>query len=119
VASDNALDMRNLVDNLIYEYYKKNRNRIVEIFLHSEDSEWGWNFTHFLLEKELVVRYGFGEDRGSWVGGLEIGIGPHYFGPAAFWSYQQSQRFPIEVSAEGIEKSLALLDEYLSSRRRM
>jgi hypothetical protein len=60
-----------------------------------------------------VIRYGIVRDRGAWLGGVALGIGPHYFGPADFWSYEHAQRFTLEASTEGAIKNLILLDEFL------
>lgn len=48
-----------------------------------------------------------------YVGGVQLAIGPHYFSPADFWSYEASQRFTLEASMEGVIKNLRLLDEFL------
>jgi hypothetical protein len=109
----NDLEGRNLLDDTIFDFYRKNGDRHVKIFLHSTDESWGWSFTHFLIDRKHVIRYGFGRDRERMVGGLELGIGPHYFGAADFWSYENLQRFTIEASTEGVEHNLALLDEFL------
>lgn len=111
------LESRNLLDATIYSFYKRVKNRPIENFLRTKDEEWGWLYTHFLVDRKYVLRYGYGQDRGFWVGGVELGIGPHYFGPAAFWSYEDSQRFSIDASTEGIIKNLALLDEFLAYRK--
>lgn len=107
------LESRNLLDETIYSFYKRVENRPIENFLRTKDEEWGWWYTLFLVDRNHVIRYGYGQDRGFWVGGVELGIGPHYFGPAAFWSYEDSQRFSMEASTEGIIKNLSLLDEFL------
>ena len=107
------IDGCNLLDETIRRYYKINSNREVSNFLHSKDEEWGWLYTHYLVDRKVVMRYGIGEDRGMGVGGLQLAIGPHYFSPADFWSYENSQRFAIEASTEGVEKNLRLLDEFL------
>jgi hypothetical protein len=106
------LEGRNLLDDTIYNYYRKNGNRHVRNFLHTEDKVLGWYFTHFIVNRKHVIRYGFGRDREFMVGGVELGIGPHYFGAADYWSYENFQRFTIEASTEGVEHNLALLDEF-------
>jgi hypothetical protein len=106
-------DGRNLLDDTIRHYYKIDANREAKNFLHSKDDEWGWFYTHYLLDKKVVIRYGIGEDRGMCVGGIQLAIGPHYFSPADFWSYENSTRFTIEASTEGVLKNLRLLDEFL------
>jgi hypothetical protein len=109
----NNIDGQNLLDETIVKYYKINGTRDVIIFLHSENQEWGTIYAHYLLDRTHVIRYGIGEDRGSFLGGLELAIGPHYFTPSAFWSYEASDRFTLEASTEGVIKNLRLLDEFL------
>jgi len=109
----NNVEGRNLLDKTIRDFYRKNGNRNAVRFLHSEDKEWGWFYTHFLIDRKHVIRYGFGQDRGFWVGGVELGIGPHYFKAADFWSYEDSERFTLEATTDGVEHNLALLDEFL------
>lgn len=112
----NDADGRNLLDETIRLYFKKNGDRATSNFLHTNDAEWGWSYTHFLLERKVVLRYGIGEDRGMCVGGIQLAIGPHYFSAADFWSYEASQRFSLEASTEAVEKNLRLLDEFLGFR---
>lgn len=108
----NDLSSCNLLDETIRDYYKKNGNREARNFLYTKDDEWGWYCTHFLIAKKHVIRCGIGRDRGVWVGGVELAIGPHYFDPSAFWSFQDAERFTIESSTEGVVKNLILLDEF-------
>jgi hypothetical protein len=75
---------------------------------HSDDLK-----IYFLIDRRYVVRYLIGLDRGMYLGTLQLAIGPHYFGPADFWSYEASQRFTLEASTEGVLKNLRLLDEFL------
>ena len=109
----NDLNGRNLLDDVIRSYFKESGGREAHRFLHSKNEEWGWHYTHYLISRKHVIRYGIGEDRGGCVGGVELAIGPHYFGPADFWSYEASQRFTLEASTEGVIKNLRLLDEFL------
>jgi hypothetical protein len=46
------------------------------------------------------------------LGGVELGIGPHYFGPSAFWSYENANRFISEISTQAVFHNLRLLDEF-------
>lgn len=101
----------NLIDKFIREYYQKHGGRVCHAFLRSEEID-GWIFLHYLIDRKHVVRYGFGEDRGIPVGGFELAIGPQYFGPADFWSSDNFWRFSNEVTPDGIEKNLLLLDEF-------
>jgi hypothetical protein len=109
------LESRNLLDTTIQGYYRKNGNRALRNFLHTEDKSEGWFYSHFLLDRKHVIRYGHGQDRGAWVGGFELGIGPHYFSPSAFWSHEASLRFSMEASTEAVEQGLVLLDEFFAS----
>lgn len=109
----NDLESRNLLDETIHGYYEKVGNRHASNFSHTEDKEWNAFDTYFLIDRKYVIRYGVCQDRGAWLGGLSLGIGPHYFGAADFWSYENSQRFTMEASTEGVVKNLALLDEFL------
>ena len=109
----NDLDGRVLLDSTICDFYKENGNRIARRFLHSEDKQWNCLYSHFLIDRKHVIRYGIAEDRGFWSGSIELGIGPHYFGVSAFWSYEDAERFTMESTTEGIKKNLTLLDEFL------
>jgi len=63
-----------------------------------------------------VIRYSIGVDREVYVGAVELGIGPHYFGPAAFWSYDDMERFSMEATTEAVIHNLKLLDEFWSGQ---
>lgn len=106
------VDGRNLLDETIHNFYKRNGARNVRNFMHSEDKEWGTFYTHFLIDRKHVIRYGIGQDRGFLLGGVDLAIGPHYFTPSVFWSYENSERFSLEASTEGVEQNLALMDEF-------
>jgi hypothetical protein len=108
----NDLEGRNLLEKTILNFYKDAGERSVANFLRTEDKEWGFLYSHFLVDKIHVIRYGIGSDRGICVGGVELAIGPHYFGPADFWSYKDSERFTLEASTEAIKRNLRLLDEF-------
>ena len=108
---NNYLEVRNNLQKSVLDYYK-NLGREARYFLETKNSEWGWTFLHFLIDKKHVIRYGFGVDREILVGGVEIGIGPHYFGAAAFWSYENSTRFINSVEADAVFHNLRLLDEF-------
>ena len=107
------MDGLNMLDDAIQEYYSKNGNRHIRKFKSSENKDWGWHYLHYLVDRRHVIRYGIGQDRNVWVGGLELAIGPSYFEAADFWSYANSERFTLEASTEGVERNLALLDEFL------
>lgn len=107
------IESKNALDRAILEFYKENGNRDVRIFLHSKSEDEMEYRTHFLLDRQYVIEYGIGFDRGFWLGGVALGIGPHYFSPSYFWSYEDANRFTLEATTEGVEKNLALLDEFL------
>jgi hypothetical protein len=108
----NDIESRNILDDTICEFYKKNGSRIARRFLHSQDEQWNCLYSHFLIDRKHVIRYGILQDRGFWSGGVELAIGPHYFPPSAFWSYENSERFAMEATTSGVEQNLALLDEF-------
>jgi hypothetical protein len=112
----NDIDGRNLLDQTIYSYYKKNGERHASLFLYSEDKDWNCIYSHFLIDRKHVIRYGIAQDRVLFVGGVSLAIGPHYFTAADFWSYENLERFTMEATTEGVEKNLALLDEFFGSR---
>jgi hypothetical protein len=105
------MKVRNDLQSSVLEYYK-HLNREVRYFLETKNVDWGWTFLHFLVDKRHVIRYGFGVDRNVLVGGVEIGIGPHYFGAAAFWSYENSMRFINSLETDAVFHNLRLLDEF-------
>jgi hypothetical protein len=111
VQSSEYLQIRNDVHLSVLNYYKY-LNREAKYFLETKNEEWDWTYLHFLVDKKRVVRYGFGVDRNMLLGGVEIGIGPHYFGAADFWSYEKSTNFVSSVDTESIFHNLRLLDEY-------
>ena len=67
----------------------------------------------FLIDRKHIAKYSIGIDRDTYLGVLLLAIGPHYFSASQFWSYENSQRFTLEASTEGVEKNLRLLDEFL------
>lgn len=113
VVIDNNLEGRALLDRTIEKFYQENGNRTARRFLHTKNEEWGWLYSNFLVDRKHVIRYGHGKDRGLLVGGVELAIGPHYFGPAAFWSYENSLRFSSEANVQNVMRNLALLDDFL------
>lgn len=106
-----------LLFNAIGDYYEKNGNRAVHRFENVKPSgtETGY-FVRFLLERKHVVEYRIAQDRDTFIGILSLAIGPHYFSPGEFLDYENSQRFVLEASTEGIETNLKLLDEFLGYR---
>lgn len=109
----NDFEGRNFLRDTIIGHHERIGGRTIQCFLHTENKEWNWHYEHFLLNRKFVFRYGLGEDRGLTLGGIELAIGPHYFSPADFWDYANSQRFKMEASTEAVEHNLMLLDEFL------
>ncbi|MDM0030444.1 hypothetical protein [Variovorax saccharolyticus] len=112
----NDLISRGPLDRTIYSYYKKFGNRCASNFLHTEEKNGDAFDTYFLVDRKHVVRYGINLDCNWWTGALSLGIGPHYFGPADFWSYENFQRFSIDATTEAVELNLSLLDEFLGCK---
>jgi hypothetical protein len=107
----NDLQSQIILNDTIPSYYKIHGERDARNFLSVEDKD-GAYYTHYLVNREHVFRYSIGNDRGSWLGALELAIGPHYFNPAAFWSYENFRRFSIDATTEAVEINLTLLDEF-------
>lgn len=108
----NDLISKNNLDEIICEYYRRVGGRSASNFLRTEDEKCLGYDTYFLVDRRHVIRYGISEDRGTWLGAVSLAIGPHYFGAADFWSYENFRRFTLEASTEGVVKNLALLDEF-------
>jgi hypothetical protein len=109
----NDVDSVNVLDETIKSYYEKHGSRSAIRFLHSKKSDGDGFCAHFLIARKNVIRYEIATDRGVWLGALSLAIGPHYFGPADFWSYEASERFKMDASTDSVIHNLALLDEYL------
>lgn len=107
----NDLNGRNALQFLIIDHYEKS-GRTVRYFFESKNDEWDCLYLYFLVSKKYVIRYGIDFDKGSWLSRVELGIGPHYFGPADFWSHKDSERFHISTDPESIIHNLKLLDEF-------
>ena len=110
----NDLESRNKLQDVILDYYKE-RGRSARYFLESKDADGGLSL-HFLVDRKRVIKYSIGLDRECWLGAVALGIGPHYFGPAAFWSYDNMKRFSMEATTEAVIHNLKLLDEFWSSQ---
>jgi hypothetical protein len=87
----------------------------VSFFDYSGVDENGKSETIFLVDRKFVVNYSIGYDRNILVGAINLGIGPKFFTPADFWSYQNFERFRMTVDVESIEINLRLLDEFFST----
>lgn len=99
--------------NEIESYYKKNGDRFVYIFdtkLPGEDAD---IYVRFLMDKQHVIEYSINEDRRMMLGGALLAIGPQYFSPAFFWSFEDGERFRIDTYPDDIEHNLRLMDEFL------
>ncbi|MES2415608.1 MAG: hypothetical protein V4614_17575 [Pseudomonadota bacterium] len=112
----NDVEGINLLRELIVNFYKKNGDRNVSIFLHSKNEEWKSDSLCYLLDRKYVIRYTLGPDDrgyGTYVGGIELAIGPHYFSAADFWDYKNFERFRMSTEPFEIEMNLSLIDEFL------
>ncbi|WP_426269705.1 hypothetical protein ACN9MB_17465 [Dyella kyungheensis] len=105
------LDVKNDLQKSILNFYK-NLGRDAVCFRESKNEEWGGEYLHFLIDKTKVIRYGFAHDREMWVGGVQLGIGPEYFSPAYFWSYENSTRFISDIDTQSVFHNLFLMDEF-------
>jgi hypothetical protein len=103
----------NVLDGVVRDYYKKNGDRKIRHFLWSEDKEWNSVSSYFLMDRKHVIKLSIGMDRGIYLLGIELAIGPHYFGPADFWSYEDSHRFKMDADTWSVTCNLMLLDEFL------
>jgi hypothetical protein len=114
----NEMRSFDMLFNAVSSFYQKNEDRKILIFdekFPSEDTDSGY-FIRYLLDRKHVVEYRIVNDRGFFLSILSLAIGPHYFPPADFWDYENSQRFSLEASTEAIENNLKLLDEFLGCR---
>lgn len=98
-----------------YTDFGARRFLIFENQMPSEDSDEGY-FVRYLLDRRHVCEYRVAHDRGCFLSILSLAIGPHYFPPEDFWSYDNSQRFRLEASTEAVLHNLGLLDEFLAGR---
>jgi hypothetical protein len=112
--SSTHLAIENDLRDSIFTYYK-NLRRDATFFVRARNDGSEGTYLHFLVDRRHVLRYGFSFDRGMWVGGLQLGIGPGYFAPAYFWSYEDSTRFSMELDSQSVFRNLRLLDEFLRS----
>lgn len=113
---NNCNEGRNLLRRTISSFYEINGGRHLYCFRVDKKGDLDWHEEHFLLNRKHVFSYSIGSDRGIAIGGIALAIGPHYFTPANFWDYENSERFSNESSIEAVEKNLRLLDEFLGYR---
>lgn len=79
----NDKESRVHLDGLVDDYYSS-KKRAVRNFLHSEDQRWGTFYSHYLVDRKYVMRCSIGQDRGIYLIGVQLAIGPHYFPPSEF-----------------------------------
>jgi hypothetical protein len=101
----------NLLSETIHGYYSE-RGRIVSVFSAPAPSKNSPLEFCFLIDRKYVAKYTIGWDR-SYLGVIQLAIGPHYFSAADFWDYPNHERFSIEASTEAVERNLSLIDEFL------
>lgn len=103
--------------NSISLFYDDNERKLLifEQKFPTEDADEGY-YVRYLLDRKHVIQYRIVQDRGFFLSILSLAIGPHYFDPADFWDYENSERFKLEASTEAIVHNLKLLDEFLKFR---
>ncbi len=114
---NNSLESETALRFCILDYYEGMGRAITDY--KSDTGSPGFIRSYFLVDRRHVIRYSIGNDPNPqgdrWVGGVEIGIGPDFFHPMQFWSYEQGERFSMEASTEAVAKNLRLLDEFWQS----
>lgn len=103
--------------SIIELHYKRHGRFFSLLTLSPEEDQsnagsYSWTL---LLDRTNVIRYSIGpSDRGhGFLGGVSLAIGPYFFHPADFWSYEASERFRMGTEPHDIEFNLKLLDEFL------
>ncbi len=110
----NDFESLDFLDDCVLSYYRS-RNRYVKNFLRSEDIDVGGVYSHFLVDRKHVLRFSLGTDRGIYLTNIQLGIGPHYFSPSEFWSFEDADRFKFDATLEAVAWNLSVLDEFLLS----
>jgi hypothetical protein len=112
--SNDSNSLSTLYNSIIDYYYDAGRS--VLIFEKTEPfSEQELNyFVRFLVDKKHVMEYRICTDRGISIAIPSLAIGPHFFSPGEFWDYENSQRFTLEPTVDGLKKNLKLMDEFFS-----
>lgn len=100
------------LNRVISSYYAKQERHMVAFRAGKISSSESLEFC-FLIDRKHVIKYVISHDRGCFLGGIFLGVGPEYFGPADFWSYKNSERFTLDTDAHAVVKNLRLLDEFL------
>lgn len=74
----------------------------------------------FLIDRKHVARYSIspGDQCGTFLGNVYLGIGPRFFTPFEFWSVSDGERFRLSTDPFDIEVNLDLLDEFLGSHEK-
>lgn len=103
---------KNLYDS-VNSYYKKTGNRHVSIFSDKPPSGDEPYYVRFLVDRKYVVQYAILRDRGVSLSSLTMAIGPHFFAPADFWSFDNGARFKMDASTDAVAHNLALFDEFI------
>lgn len=98
----------------VNSFYGTYANRHWTIFEDLAPGQGDRYYVRFLADRTHVIEYAVATDRGLQLSGVSLAIGPRYFGPADFWSYENSKRFALEATTEAIEQNLRLLDEFFS-----
>lgn len=112
-------DGLNELRKTILGFYEKCGTRSVSIFKEEVDISQGAMAIYYLLDKKHVLQYSVGLDDKGWgttTSMIMLGIGPHYFSPAAFWSYENFRRFKITADPFDININLQLMDEFLTAQ---
>lgn len=119
MALSNTRDDLEMLRKFVEVYYEKQNRSVVPVSLsptpdrHNE----GWFSWTFLIDRKHVINYSIGpSDRGTgYLGGISLAIGPHFFSPSDFWSYENSQRFKMGTETFDVEQNLKLLDDFFTT----
>ena len=100
------------LDGAIGKYYRE-KSRFVEIFdVHLSENDANMFFVKFLLDRKHVIQYIISKDRGVWGASILLAIGPAYFRPAQFWSYDAMKMFSMETTVTALRKNLDAMDVF-------
>ncbi len=112
--SNNNSENSSILYNAVIDFYR-DANRSVLIFEEESCNE-GF-LVRFLVDKKYVFEYKICIDREVKIAIPSLAIGPHFFSPGEFWDYENSQRFTLEPTIEGLQKNLKLMDEFIMLSR--
>jgi hypothetical protein len=110
--------MQSLYNTVAMYYAAKKQNAVIyekNLPLKDEKSD---IFVRFLVYRRHIVECRIGWDR-SLLAATSLAIGPGFFSPAEFWDYENSLRFTVEPTTEGVEKNLRLMDEFFEQSSSM